>query len=101
MNPHQFRYQHLRLCQRLIGSREKPPGDHTEVERDIESLQQLRQIFCPQVRIAFQHLQGLVSSDGGNLHRIKSFLKEATGGLVTEVVETQIFYFNAFAGGGK
>ena len=39
--------------------------------------------------ITLQHLQGFVPGDGRHLHRVQALLKEAAGGLVTEVVEGQ------------
>ena len=42
------------------------------------------------MRVPGQHLKCLVASDRPDLHRIKTFLKKPTGGLVPEIVEDQI-----------
>ena len=47
------------------------------------------QILSPQVRVALQHLQGLVTGDGRDLHEIESLLEQAAGGFMAQVVETQ------------
>ena len=40
--------------------------------------------------IATQHTQILVSGDAGDLHNIQSFLKQPGGGLMAQVVESQV-----------
>ena len=52
--------------------------------------QQFCQILRLQMRVPFQHLQGLVTCDRSHLHRIQSLLEESRCRLVPEVVEGQI-----------
>lgn len=52
-----------------------------------ESAKFAGQILSPEVRVALQHLKGLVASDRGHLHDVEVTLKEAGGGLVAEVME--------------
>ena len=49
-----------------------------------KSLHPFYQILCPQMRIPRQHLKRFVTRDGSDLHRIKTLLEKATGGLVPE-----------------
>ena len=61
------------------------------------SPQHLRQVLGPQMSIAFQHLQSLVTGDGRYLHGVQALLKEAAGGLMPEIVKAQVLNGGAFA----
>jgi hypothetical protein len=53
------------------------------------------------VRIALEHLQRLVHRDAGHLDRIDSLVEQATGCLVTQVVEVKVVDLCPLAGSGE
>ena len=49
-----------------------------------------RQVLCLKMCIATQHTQILVPGDAGNFHDIQPFLEQPGGGLMAQVVESQV-----------
>ena len=62
------------------------------------SPQQLHQILRPKMRVTLEHLQGLVPSDGRCLHRVQPLFKKSAGGLMAQVMETQVLNARPLAG---
>lgn len=60
-----------------------------------------RQVFGLQVGVTAQHAQILVARDARDLHDIEAALKKAGGGLMAQIVETQVFESGSAHGADK